>query len=193
MTLTEIEQELIANNPSYLSDFGGVGLGKIAPFMEAAVLGMSKRDWVSVGQRGQSVAALRGASVSTIANGSPSYKVAPSVGSAGQRALQSIGLAIASARPVLCLLSNSALSDGKFVEALNAASLKQAPVLFVVLERNTSNMPISPALTVGITVLASALGVESQTVSTQDELRTAVEAARESTLSNGPSLIHITV
>ncbi len=193
MTLTEIEQALTAQKPSYLSDFGGVGLGKIAPYMEAAVLGMSKRDWITVGQRGQIVAALRGASVATLGNGSPSYKVALSVGNAGQRALQSIGLATASARPVLCLLSNSALSDGTFVEALNVASLKKAPVLFVVLERNTANMPISPAMSVSVTTLASALGVTSHTVSTPDELRAAVEQSRETALSQGPSLIHVTV
>ena len=61
MTLAEIERELFETNPSYLSDVGGVGLGKLAPFIESAVLAMQKRDWISVGLRGQSIACLRGA------------------------------------------------------------------------------------------------------------------------------------
>ena len=51
MTLVEIEKELFETNPDYLSSLGGIGLGKLAPFMEAAVLAMQKRDWVSVGIR----------------------------------------------------------------------------------------------------------------------------------------------
>ena len=42
MTLAEIEQELFTTNPDYLADLGGVGLGKLAPFMESAVLAMQR-------------------------------------------------------------------------------------------------------------------------------------------------------
>ena len=83
MTLAEIEKTLFETNPSYLSNLGGVGLGKLAPFIESAVLAMQKRDWVSVGLRGQSIACLRGASTANISNGSSSYKIAPSIGTPG--------------------------------------------------------------------------------------------------------------
>ena len=120
MTLAEIEQELFTTNPDYLADLGGVGLGKLAPFMESAVLAMQKRDWVSVGHRGQSVACLRGASTTNIDNGSSNYKIAPSIGTPAARALQSIGLAKSSNRPVLCLMGNAALGDGQLFEALKS-------------------------------------------------------------------------
>ena len=46
MTLTEIEQELFASNPQYLADLGGTGLGKLAPFVESAVLAVFLWQWV---------------------------------------------------------------------------------------------------------------------------------------------------
>ena len=145
MTLTEIEREPY-HQLDYLADLGGVGLGKLAPFIESAVLAMQKRDWVSVGHRGQSVACLRGASLSNIDNGASNYKIAPSIGTPAARALQSIGLAKSSGRPVLCLMGNAALSDGQLFEALNLAVLQSTPVIFVVLERNISNMPIAQSM-----------------------------------------------
>ena len=190
MTLTEIEKELFDANPRYLSDFGGVGLGKLAPFVESAVLAMQKRDWVSVGLRGQSIACLRGASTSNIGNGSSNYKIAPSIGRPAARALQSIGLAVSSNRPVLCLMGNAALGDGQLFEALNLAVLQNTPVIFVVLERDTSSMPLAQSTAVSIDVLAKSIGLQSSTVSDTSALGVAVSSARD---AGTPAFIRVTI
>ena len=190
MTLTEIEKELFESNPNYLSDLGGIGLGKLAPFIESAVLGMQKRDWVSVGQRAQSIACLRGASTSNIGNGSTNYKIAPSIGRPAARALQSVGLAVSSNRPVLCLMGNAALGDGQLFEALNLAVLQNAPVIFVVLERDTSSMPLAQSTAVSIDVIASGIGLKSSTVSDTTTLGKTVSSARE---EGCPILIRVTI
>jgi len=143
MTLLEIENQLTILNPDYFATSGGVGLGKLAPCIEEAVLAFSKRNWISVGPRSQHVACLRGASMETLGNGARNYKIAPTIGTVGERALQSVGLALSSKRPVLCIVGNTALADGRFLEALNLAVSINAPVLFLVLERNTSTMPVA--------------------------------------------------
>ena len=190
MTLAEIEQKLFDNNPDYLADLGGTGLGKLAPFVESAVLAMQKRDWISVGLRGQSVAALRGASTANIGNGSSNYKIAPSIGTPAARALQSIGLAKSSDRPVLCLMGNAALGDGQLFEALNLAVLHSASVIFVVLERDTSKMPIAKSTAVSIDVIALTLGLKSNTVTDAESLGKAVSSSRE---TGAPTLIRATI
>ena len=190
MTLVEIEKEIFETNPDYLSDFGGVGLGKLAPFIESAVLAMQKRDWISVGLRGQSVACLRGASPANISNGSSNYKIAPSIGSPAARALQSIGLAVSSGRPVLCLIGNAALGDGQLFEALNLAVLQAASVIFVALERDTSAMPIAQSTTVSIDILAQTLGLQASMVNHPAGLGNAVTSAREAGV---PALIRVTI
>ena len=190
MTLAEIEKTLFETNPSYLSGLGGVGLGKLAPFIESAVLAMQKRDWVSVGLRGQSVACLRGASTSSISNGSSNYKIAPSIGTPAARALQSVGLAVSSGRPVLCLLGNAALGDGHLFEALNLALLQNALVIFVVLERDTSTMPLAQSTAVSIDVLAQAIGLQTKTVHDPATLSAAVTSARD---AETPTLIRVDI
>ena len=190
MTHIDIEQKLFEINPEYLSDLGGVGLGKLAPFMESAVLAMQKRDWVSVGLRGQSIACLRGASTSSISNGSSNYKIAPSIGTPAARALQSIGLAVSSGRPVLCLIGNSALGDGQLFEALNLAVLQNVPVIFVVLERDTSKMPLAQSTAVSIDIVAQTIGLKASTVNDPTELGNAVTSARETGV---PALIRVTI
>ena len=190
MTLAEIEQKLFEINPDYLSGLGGVGLGKLAPFIESAILAMQKRDWVSVGIRGQSVACLRGASPANVGNGSSNYKIAPSIGSPAARALQSIGLAVSSGRPVLCLIGNAALGDGQLFEALNLAVLQNASVIFAVLERDTSAMPIAQSTTVSIDILAQTIGLQANTVNDPAALSKAVTSARE---AGTPALIRVTI
>ena len=152
--------------------------------------GLPKRDWISVGLRGQSVACLRGSSTSNIGNGSGNYKVAPSIGTPAARALQSIGLAVASGRPVLCLMGNAALGDGKLFEALNLAVLRDAPVIFAVLERDTSTMPLAQSAAVSIDVLAQSIGLQSSTVTSAVDLGDAVSSARD---NGAPTLIRVTI
>lgn len=194
MTLTDIEDQVLQHNPQYLAEFGGVRLGKLAPYIEAAVLSLSKRNWVSVGQRSQLVSCLRGASIESLGNGSNSYKVAPTIGTPGDRALQSVGLAISSKRPVLCVLGNTALSDGKVFEALNLAALTQSPVLFLILERQTSAMPISSALSTSIDQIATAFGIDTHLCT--DEKSVGSHVATFNTDGNGeqgPVLIRVNI
>ena len=190
MTLIEIENELFASNPNYLANLGGIGLGKLAPFMEAAVLAMQKRDWISVGFRGQSVACLRGASTSNLGNGASNYKIAPSIGSPADRALQSVGLAKSSGRPVLCLLGNSALGDGRLFEALNLAVIQKVPIIFVILEKDISQMPLAQSTAVSIDTIAASLGLSTHSVDDTTALSKTVAASRE---SNTPTLIRVTI
>ena len=179
MTLSEIEKELFKNNPDYLAELGGTGLGSLAPFLENAVLAMQKRDWISVGLRGQAVACLRGASLNNIGNGSSNYKIAPSIGSPGARALQSVGLAKSSGRPVLCLVGNAALGDGQLFEAFNVAVIQNVPVIFVILERDSSKMPLAQSTAVPIDVIAQTVGLQMNTVKDASALSNAVSSARE--------------
>jgi|GEM_PF-4211081 len=190
MTLVEIEEQALQLNPQYLAEFGGVRLGKLAPYIESAVGAISKRNWISVGQRSQLVSCLRGASIESLGNGSNSYKVAPTIGTPGDRALQSVGLAISSKRPVLCILGNTALSDGKFFEALNVAALKQSPVLFLVLERQTSSMPISSALSTSIDQIAGTLGMNILLCADTKSLEAQVSAFDG---KQGPGLIRVDI
>ena len=190
MTLVEIEEQAFQLNPQYLAEFGGVRLGKLAPYIESAVGAISKRNWISVGQRSQLVSCLRGASIESLGNGSNSYKVAPTIGTPGDRALQSVGLAISSKRPVLCILGNTALSDGKFFEALNVAALKQSPVLFLVLERQTSSMPISSALSTSIDQIAGTLGMNILLCADTKSLEAQVSAFDG---KQGPGLIRVDI
>ena len=190
MTLAEIEKKLFETNPDYLSGLGGVELGKLAPFIESAVLAVQKRDWISVGLRGQSIACLRGASPDNLSNGSSNYKIVPSIGSPAARALQSIGLAVSSGRPVLCLIGNAALGDGQLFEALNLAVFKNASVIFVVLERDTSAMPIAQSTTISIDLLAQTVGLQTNTVNDPAALAKAVTSARKASV---PALIRVTI
>ena len=187
MTLAEIEKNSLR---PILVTYPICRAGKLAPFIESAVLAMQKRDWVSVGLRGQSVACLRGASTSSISNGSSNYKIAPSIGTPAARALQSIGLAVSSGRPVLCLLGNAALGDGQLFEALNLAILQDASVIFVVLERDTSTMPLAQSTAVSIDILAQAIGLQTHTVNDPAALGDAVTSARD---AKTPTLIRASI
>jgi TPP-dependent pyruvate/acetoin dehydrogenase alpha subunit len=190
MTLAEIEEQVLQHNPRYLAEFGGVRLGKLAPYIETAVRSLSKRNWISVGHRSQLVSCLRGASIESLGNGSTSYKIAPTIGTPGDRALQSVGLAISSKRPVLCILGNTALSDGTFFEALNVATLKKSPVLFMVLERQTSSMPVSTALSTSIEHIAGALGMTTHLCADTNSLAAQVSAFDG---EHGPVLIRVDI
>ena len=194
MTLTDIEDQILQQNPQYLAEFGGVRLGKLSPYIEAAVGALSKRNWISVGHRSQLVSCLRGASIESLGNGSNSYKVAPTIGTPGSRALQSVGLAISSKRPVLCILGNTALSDGTFFEALNVAALRHSPVLFLVLERQTSAMPISSALSTSIDQVTKALGINTHLCTDAKSLGSQVAAFNSNDDGKqGPVLIRVDI
>ena len=87
-------------------------------------------------------------------------------------------------------MGNAALGDGQLFEALNLAVLQNAPVIFVVLERDTSTMPLAQSTVVSIDVLAQSIGLQSSTVSEPSALDVAVSSARK---SGAPALIRVTI
>ena len=87
-------------------------------------------------------------------------------------------------------MGNAALGDGQLFEALNLAVLQSTPVIFVVLERDTSKMPIAQSTAVTIDLLAQSIGLQSNTVHDADTLGHAVSSARE---TGAPTLIRVTI
>lgn len=187
--LLTFESQVFEAQPDFLSDLGQPSLGKLAPVIEAAVLGMEKRDWVSVGRRAQVVACLRGANPVNIGNGYNNYKVAPAIGNPADRAIQAVGLAIGSARPVLCLLGNAALADGRIFEAVQLAATSQAPVIYVIMERDLSEAPLASSTSVVLQTVATQLGVTVANA-TADDIGSQVSTARS---AGTPHLICVSV
>jgi hypothetical protein len=187
--LQTFEAQVYEAQPDFLSGLGQPTLGKLAPAIESAVNGMQKRDWISVGRRAQVVACLRGANPSNIGNGYSNYKVAPSIGTPAERALQSVGLSTASERPVLCILGNAALSDGRLFEAFQLATLQSASVLFLMLERDLEQAPLANVSSHGLRHAAQAMGITVSSVDVQ-ELQSTITTARD---SGGTHLIHVAV
>ena len=91
---------------------------------------------------------------------------------------------------MLCLIGNSALGDGQLFEALNLAVLQNVPVIFVVLERDTSKMPLAQSTAVSIDIVAQTIGLKASTVNDPTELGNAVTSARETGV---PALIRVTI
>ena len=87
-------------------------------------------------------------------------------------------------------MGNAALGEGQLFEALNLAILHGTPVIFVVLERDASKMPLAQSTAVSIDVIARSLGLQSSTVSDATELGKAVSSARE---TGAPTLIRVTI
>lgn len=187
--LHTFEAQVYEAQTDFLSDLGQPRLGKLASAIESAVNAMQKRDWISVGRRAQVVACLRGANPSNIGNGYNNYKVAPSLGTPAERAIQSIGLSAASERPVLCILGNAALSDGRLFEALQLASLQNTSVIFLILERDLNQAPLANVSSQGIRHAAQAMGITVSSVETQ-EIQSTVTTARD---NGGNHLIHVVV
>ena len=148
---------------------------------------MQKRDWISVGRRAQVVACLWGQS-SNIGNGYSNYKIAPSIGTPAERAIQSVGLSIASERPVLCL-GNAALSDGRLFEALQLATLQTASVIYLILERDLEQAPLVNVSSQGLRHAAQAMGINVSSIE-GDEIQSTVTTARD---NGGTHLIHVVV
>lgn len=187
--LHTFETQVYETQPDFLSDLGQPTLGKLTPAIEAAVNGMQKRDWISVGRRAQVIACLRGANPSNIGNGYSNYKVAPSIGAPAERALQSVGLSTASERPVLCILGNAALSDGRLFEALHLATLQNASVIFLILERDLQSAPLANVSSQGLRHAAQAMGITVSPVELH-EIQSTVITARD---SGGTHLIHVVI
>ena len=87
-------------------------------------------------------------------------------------------------------MGNAALGDGQLFEAFNLAALQDAPVIFVVLERDTSTMPLAQSTAVSIDILAQSFGLKSSTTGDTAALSKAVSSARETGV---PTLIRVTI
>lgn len=166
-SLLELEKEFFAySQQSFIS------LGGFAPILESCVLGMEKRDWILTGPRGRIAALLRGASKQHLLdnpNGSKNYKIAPSSQSSSHRALQALGLALSSKRPVLCILGESTLGQGSFFEALNIIAQNTLPVIFVLISPDLSGAPLAKQLSCPPLSLARNFGIETKSLKANSE------------------------
>ena len=168
-------------------------LGPLAPIVEGGFKGMKKTDWVVTGLRERIGAVLRGCSPERLVNayaGARPYKLAPVSDAPGTRALHAVGLALGSGAPVLCFLGSASSASGSFHEALNAASLTNAPVIFLVsLMPLGDDAPVGPQLATTPADLAKAFDMDVlEAKPTAKDVQTAVSKARK---SGKPSLIQV--
>lgn len=170
-----------------------IPLGPLAPIVEGAFSGMNKSEWIVCGPRERIGAVLRGATAERLVNGNAGarpYKVAPASDAPGNRALHAVGLAIGSDAPVLCLLGSASAASGAFHEALNAAALTQAPVIFLLATTPiTDDAPVGRQLAGSAVDLAKAQGLTTvEAKPTSKDIKAAVSKARKSAI---PTLIHV--
>jgi TPP-dependent pyruvate/acetoin dehydrogenase alpha subunit len=168
-------------------------VGRLAPLVAGAFGGMGRGDWAVVGPRERVGAALRGCPVERLvdpADGARPYKLAPSTGAPGNRALHAVGLAMVSGEPVLCILGLASAASGAFHEALNAASLTASPVVFVVgVHPLDDQAPVGRQLGASPAALAAAFGLTTKRVENRaDAVQGAVAEARA---SRKPSLVEV--
>jgi len=168
-------------------------LGPMAPVVQGGFNGMQKGDWVVCGPRERIGAVLRGAKVERLVDphsGARPYKVAPVSGAPGNRALHAVGLALGSKAPVLCILGSASAASGAFAEALNAAALTGAHVIFLLATTPIrDDAPVGRQLAGDPVERARAHGIDARTSApTPEDIQAAVNQAREGA---GPALIHV--
>ena len=188
-TLTEAEATLASLSPTPYP----LPLGSLAPVVEGGFKGMKKTDWVVTGMRERIGAVLRGCTPERLVNGyagARPYKLAPVSDAPGTRALHAVGLALGSGAPVLCFLGMASSASGDFHEALNAATLTGAPVIFLVtVVPLSADAPVGKQLATTPAALAEAFGINSVVVAPKSkDIQSAVSKARK----NGtPALIQV--
>lgn len=195
-SLSEVDR--LAQGEQALAEAGPVPfhlpLGWLRPVVAGGFAGMRRSDWVLPGPRERVGAVLRGCAPERLVeaySGARPFKVAPPSGAPGSRALHAVGLAIASGAPVLCFLGLASVASGAFHEALNAAVLMRASVVFLVaVARLDDRAPVGPQLAAMPAELARAAGLSVAEVEADFEaVRAAVAMARE---RGGPALIQVT-
>jgi hypothetical protein len=146
--------------------------------------GLGRADWWVPGPRERAAGVLRGASVERLVRasaGAAPYKIAPS---GPLRALQAVGLALASpGRPVAVHLGVGSLAEGSTSEAFNLAALHALPVLFVVALPAAGGAPVPRQIAPDPAALVTAWGLRAQAVDGRDVL--AVRDAVRAALSSG--------
>lgn len=166
-----------------------IPLGSWKPIVAGAFAGMAKQDWVVPGSRAYVAGVLRGANAQRLINpraGAKPYKIAPSSHHPANRALHAVGIAMATKKPTLCILGSAAIANGSFYEALNIATLNQAPVIFLLIHQSLgTDAPVSVqgANPLGV---AQAFSVSTFEINDVDTVEETVRTARE---QNKPTLI----
>lgn len=179
-TLAEAEATLAKLGPTPFP----LPLGPLAPVVEGGFQGMNKSDWIVTGMRERVGAVLRGCPPERLVDGragAKPYKLAPASEAPGTRALHAVGLAKASGKPVLCFLGLASAASGDFHEALNAAVLTGAPVIFLVTVHTlTDDAPVGTQLATTPDKLAQAFGLPTTEVKAEAKaVQKAVKAARK--------------
>ena len=179
-TLIEAEAKLAELGPTPFP----LPLGPMAPVVEGGFTGMNKSDWIVAGMRERVGAVLRGCPPERLVDGragAKPYKLAPASEAPGTRALHAVGLAKASGSPVLCFLGLASAASGDFHEALNAAVLTEAPVIFLVTVHTlTDDAPVGAQLATTPEKLAQAFGIPTTVVKAEAKaVQKAVKAARK--------------
>ncbi|MFT5684591.1 MAG: TPP-dependent pyruvate/acetoin dehydrogenase alpha subunit [Myxococcota bacterium] len=178
MNLAQAEAALAALSPLPFP----MPLGRLAGVVEGGFTGVSKRSWVVAGPRERIGAILRGCPVERLVDpsvGARPYKLAPVSGAPGNRALHAVGLALGTGEPVLCFLGLASAASGALHEALNAAVLTGAPVIFLLtVTPIPDDAPINGQLAASPSALAAAHGLQTARVAAVAEaVREAVSAA----------------
>ena len=168
-------------------------LGPLAPVVEGGFQGMKKTDWIVTGIRERVGVVLRGCSPERLVNayaGARPYKLAPVSDAPGTRALHAVGLALGSAAPVLCFLGTASSASGSFHEALNAACLTNAHVIFLVSVMPLGDdAPVGPQLSTTPADLAKAFDMHViDAKPNANDVQVAVSNARK---SGQPTLIQV--
>jgi len=194
--LLQAEARLLALGPRPFP----LPLGPLAPVVAGAFSGMGRGDWVVASPRERVGATVRGCPVERLVEptaGARPYKLAPVSGAPGARALHAVGLALGSGKPVLCFLGLASAATGATWEALNAAVLTGAPVVFLhVAPELRDDAPVGPQLAADLGATAAAFGIP--VVSPADATAPAVEAgvaeARAAAADrSGPVLVTLTL
>jgi len=91
---------------------------------------------------------------------------------------------------VLCILGSASAASGAFHEALNAAALTQAPVIFLLATTPiTDDAPVGQQIAGSPIQIAEAHGLTcTEAKSTAKAIKSAVAKARK---ANKPTLIHV--
>ena len=183
-------QEILAEMQS---DHFFIPLGSWEPIVAAAFSGMSKLDWIVPGARCFVGAVLRGANAQRLKDpraGAKPYKIAPSSKHPAHRALHAVGIAMATNKPTLCILGSAAIANGSFYEALNLATLHQAPIIFLIIHQSFgTDAPVSMQGE-NPTGVANAFGISTSEVRNVDNLEQTIKSAREN-LQPNLILVHL--
>ena len=158
-----------------------LSVGKASAALHAAVLAMNNRDWIVCGPRFRIAAALRGCPTERLkdpASGAKPYKLAPSTLHPADRALHAVGLAMGSQSPVLCVLGEASIASGHFTEALNVASLNNAPVIFLCFIRDLNGAPVARQSSASPNALAQAYSISTVQTNDIEILSEAISKAR---------------